>query len=111
LDICSVDCLCAPEMVGKRFDGMWLRVVRDLRTSSSRAEHERSHKNYGMVYCHVIEHDAHYVGVNPFEEPAAMSENEDENVLAATHANNHHNHADIGADNKHDTSSEDEEED
>jgi len=62
-----------------------------------------------MVYCHVIEHDACYVGVNPFEEPAAMSENEDEVVLPDNCANNCR--ADIGADNddKHDTSSEDEE--
>jgi hypothetical protein len=52
---------------GKKYDGLWLKVINDLRLSDNVSERARSHRNYGMVYCHVVD-DEWLLGKNPFEE-------------------------------------------
>jgi hypothetical protein len=51
---------------GKRYDGMWLKVIQDLRLSDNSAERSRSHRNFGIVYCHVAKDDW-LLGKDPFE--------------------------------------------
>jgi hypothetical protein len=51
---------------GKRYDGMWLKVIQDLRLSDNSAERSRSHRNYGIVYCHFAKDDW-LLGKDPFE--------------------------------------------
>ena len=52
---------------GRRFDGMFLLVKEDLRTSDNSAERSRSHRNYGVVYCHDISSNHHLIGKSPFD--------------------------------------------
>jgi hypothetical protein len=51
---------------GKSYDGLWLKVAQDLRLSDNSAERARSHRNYGIVYCHVAKDDWLF-RKNPFE--------------------------------------------
>jgi hypothetical protein len=51
---------------GKSFHGVWLKVVSDLRLSDNSAERARSHRNFGIVYCHVVDEDW-LLGKDPFE--------------------------------------------
>jgi hypothetical protein len=51
---------------GKSYDGVWLKVVADLRLSDNSAERSRSHRNFGMVYCHIT-NDDWLLGKDPFE--------------------------------------------
>jgi hypothetical protein len=51
---------------GKRYDGMWLKVIQDLHLSDNSAERARSHRNFGIVYCHVAKDDW-LLGKDPFE--------------------------------------------
>jgi hypothetical protein len=51
---------------GKSFDGLWLKVICDLRISDNSSERSRSHRNFGIVYCHVVEEDW-LLGKDPFE--------------------------------------------
>jgi hypothetical protein len=51
---------------GKRYNGVWLKVISDLRLSDNSAERSRSHRNFGIVYCHVVEYDW-LLGKDPFE--------------------------------------------
>lgn len=51
----------------KQFDGIFLRVVSDLRTSENTAERARSHRNYGMMTCDIIKDNPNYHGKNPLE--------------------------------------------
>jgi hypothetical protein len=51
---------------GKGYDGVWLKVVQNLRLSDNSAERSRSHQNFGIAYCHVV-HDEWLYGKDPFE--------------------------------------------
>jgi hypothetical protein len=51
---------------GKSYDGLWLKVISDLRLSDNSAERSRSHRNFGIVYCHIVEYDW-LLGKDPFE--------------------------------------------
>lgn len=51
---------------GKAYDGVWLKVVSDLRLSANTSERSRSHRNCGLVHCHVCD-DSFLAGKNPFE--------------------------------------------
>ena len=52
---------------GKRFDGMVLEVIEDLRLSDSKLTRLRSHQNYGMVYCHDVSTHDSFIGKDPFK--------------------------------------------
>jgi hypothetical protein len=54
---------------GKSYDGMWLTAIADLRLSDSSVERARSTRNGGLFYCQVLQNDARFVGVNPFNTP------------------------------------------
>jgi hypothetical protein len=63
---------------GKSMDGLWLKVVKDLRMSENSSERSRSYRNCGIVYCHVA-NDEWLVGMNPFEKPIKLPrKNEDD---------------------------------
>lgn len=50
---------------GKHLGGMVLQVVEDLRLSENTAVCSRSHRNYGILYCHNVSDDPHYAGKDP----------------------------------------------
>jgi hypothetical protein len=60
---------------GKSFDGTWLNVVNDLRLSDNTAERSRSHRNYGILHCHVS-NEEWLVGKNPFNQFIIFPESE-----------------------------------
>lgn len=60
---------------GKSYDGTWLKVVADLRLSDNSSERARSHRNCGIVYCHVS-NDPLFIGKNPFEAPIDLPNND-----------------------------------
>jgi hypothetical protein len=60
---------------GKSHDGTWLKVVSDLRLSDNSAERSRSHRNFGILYCHVLK-DEYLLGKNPFEQCIVFPESE-----------------------------------
>jgi hypothetical protein len=65
---------------GKRYDGTWLMVVADLRISDNSAERSRSHRNFGILYCHIAKDDF-LVGKNPFKDCIVFPESEKENTF------------------------------
>jgi hypothetical protein len=62
---------------GKVYHNAWLRVIQDYRLSDNSSERQRSHRNYGLLYCHVINNNPRYCGKNPFELPGVdLSDND-----------------------------------
>lgn len=51
---------------GQKYDGIWLKIVSDLRLSNNSSERARSHRNMGMLHCHVC-NEPFLVGNDPFE--------------------------------------------
>jgi hypothetical protein len=60
---------------GRSFNGTWLKVVSDLRLSDNSAERSRSHRNFGIVYCHEVTEEDYLKGKNPFEDCIQLPEN------------------------------------
>lgn len=62
---------------GKSYEGLWLTVSKDLRTSDNSSERSRSYRNCGILHCHVA-NDSYLVGKNPFDNkidiPESMKE-------------------------------------
>ena len=63
---------------GRSYDGTWLNVVADLRLSKSAAERSRSQRNSGIVYCHIIQDNPRFVGVNPFQTQLKPANDDDD---------------------------------
>jgi hypothetical protein len=62
---------------GKVFHDAWHRVIQDYRLSDYSSERQRSHRNYGLIYCTVIKNNPRYSGKNPFELPGVdLSDND-----------------------------------
>ena len=60
---------------GKKYNGMWLQVIEDLRLSDNYMIRNRSHRNHGIVHCHVSS-ESFLMGKNPFEDCINLPEQE-----------------------------------
>jgi hypothetical protein len=60
---------------GKSYEGMWLKVIKDLRTSDNSSERSRSYRNCGIIHCYVA-NDPFLVGKDPFQTSIVIPESE-----------------------------------